>query len=222
MIFVPEIVLYKLLNSILSLIKRDYKEAVKKEDSYLYRILSGNFIDKFDYYEQAKELFLREVSHPRVIEIRQFFDISRATLPTIHLSLPGENTEFASIGMDQGFEDNIVTLDRRIYPTVNNPFATQYNIISTSENPMEVLLIYNVLKASMTSLMDSINLLGFKNVKIGGQDLQINSEIIPQHVYLRALTFSAYYEFTTPKFFPVEGEFLNIYFNGYPIESEDY
>jgi len=217
MIIIPEIVLFKIVNGLILHISKDFEAQTDETQSLLYRLLHGNSVEKFDYYTQGKDLFLRGVDHPRKIAVRQFFDISRADLPTVHITLPGENAAFDGIGVDQGLNEPIFDdANLRFTPVYNRNFEAQYSIIFTSDNTFEVLLMYNTIRSLMISIFDSVQILGLMNPRLGGQDLQINSELIPKHIFIRALTLSSNYDVAVPRFFD-EQMIQSIIFTGTPI-----
>ena len=59
--------------------------------------------------------------------------------------------------------------------------------------------MYNVFKAYFNSLLDTIDGLGFRNPNLSGQDLQLNSDILPPHMFTRMLSLDFFYENTVPK-----------------------
>jgi len=203
MIIIPEIVLFNLITGLVTHISKDFEANLADETkSLLYNLLHGNKFGKFDYYDQGKELFLRRTDHPRKVAVRQFFDVSRADLPTIHITLPGESAAFDGIGVDEGFKSPLWDDDNlRFTPVYNRNFEAQYSIIFTSENTLEVLLMYNTMRSLLISIFDSVQLVGLQNPKLGGQDLQINSDLIPKHIFIRALTLHSNYDVSVPRFF---------------------
>lgn len=199
---IPEIVIQTTIQQLLDFVKRDYNGEVDKTNTFLYKAFFGQKVGNFDYYEQAKDLFLRDKNHPKEIGVRMFFDRSRAHLPTIHLSLPSEQGgEGDGIGFDQGYQENIFnSTEREITTVYNRNFNTQYNIIISSDNTFETLLIYHTLRALLISTYESLEMNGLRNPKFGGRDLQLNSDIIPPNVYIRALTLDVFYEIAIPKY----------------------
>jgi hypothetical protein len=228
-VFFPEVQIYNLISGILEFIKVDYNTNLSTPTkSMLYKLFGGVKIGKFDYFVESKNLFLRGNDYARKIELRHMFDISRAGLPTIHLSLPSESPQFDGIGVDQGYADTQFDEDatdpdhiiQSFTPVYTRAFQTQHNIIISSDNPDEVLLIYNLLKAMMVSVFDSIELAGLRNPKLGAQDLQLNSEVTPANVYFRAITLSSFHELEIPRWFSQQ-MITNIMAKGTPVmESE--
>jgi len=200
MMILPEFVLFNLIKAAFSSLKTEYTTATDKTTTLLYYMFHGNTFEKFDYYEQAVDLFTRAKSHPRCVETRLFFDASRAEMPTVHLSLPGENSGEDGIGMDEGYEAPVYDDTNQTFrPVYTRLFNASYNLIITSDNTFEVLVIYHALRAMLISMMDYISMNGLINVRLGGQDLQINSELVPVGIFFRAITVELKYEVSVPK-----------------------
>lgn len=197
---IPEIILYNVVSTILKTIRQDLLET-KEEETIFYKLFYGTKFDdlNLDFYENAKELFLRDKAHNRFLEARMFFNADRANIPTIHLNLPSESDIGGGIGVDEGYKgNNYNPIENTISQNHTRTFNTVYNIIITSDNSDEVLIIYHALRAFMISMLDIIDLNGLKNPKLGGADLQFNPEIVPPHIFVRNISLNCFYEITVP------------------------
>jgi len=168
MIIIPEIKIAELIETCLKVIEVDFESHLVENDSLLYKIFgSENQRGKYNFYIQAKEIFLRKNNNPRKIEVRMLFDAQRATLPTIHITMPQESNGADGIGADEGYQENIVNTDKKTFTkTYTRMFDVQYNCIITSDNTYEVLCIYHLLKSLMISIFDHIELSGIRNPKL--------------------------------------------------------
>lgn len=202
MIFIPEQILKDILEEILAFVKEDYEENnVTETESLLYWIFGGYQKDgKLNYFQEAKKLFLRDDSHPNKIKIRQYFDTTKANLPTIHINLPSEKGRFIDgLGVDKGYEDTVTSNGGTKIQEVNTrSFRTVQGIIFTSSNHLEISLMYTLFKATLISLLDIIDLVGFKDPVLGGQDLQLNPDLIPPTIFIRILSLEYFYEISIP------------------------
>ena len=199
----PEIRLFAILKQVLDFVKKDYETQSNKENTVLYRLFSGNKIDDFDFYEQAVNLFTRGTDFQRKVEVHLFFNRQRANLPTVHISLPSESDQGApnSLGMGIGDQAPIFgTVERKVTDTFNRKFDTNYNIVCTSDNPFEVILMYNLLRATLISLHAALSASGFENPKFSGADLQLNQDMMPG-VFIRSFSINAFYNVEAPAFF---------------------
>lgn len=199
---VPELILYKIISGCVLYIKKDIADnQLDVSKSILYKILNNVKLGDFDYYQEALNLFSRGVDHQRSIEVSLFFNARRAQVPTIHISLPGESGgSFDGIGVDENYVAPTFDDDNGTYrKNYNRSFDANYNIIFTSDNTLEVLLMYHVIRAMFISIFDTVEFNGLRNPVIGGQDLQINGDLVPTHVFVRAMTFKCQYEIDVPE-----------------------
>lgn len=206
MIIIPEIKLKKLIEGILASIKLNFESATDPQDTLLYFLFNGLKEGHYDYYIEAKNLFLREVTHAKKIQTYLAFNRNPSNVPSIYISLPGEQSENNGIGIDQGYPDYFTLQDGNKQPTYNRMFGAQYNLIITSENVLEVILIYHTLRAVLISTMDTLEMSGLRNIRYTGQDININTELVPPHLFIKSLGISFDYEVDVPRFFmgPIE------------------
>jgi len=219
-VLMPEIILKKLIDGILIYIKQDYNKYTDKSKSILYNYFNGQVYGKFDYYQQAVDLFInRGVEHQRKLETRIFFDSDRAGIPTIHITLPNENPAKDGLGMGEGYADPVI-IDGKQHEQYTRTFDTMFHVVITSDNTFEVLLIYHLLRGMLVSVFDSLELSGFMNVMIGGQDVQINSELVPKGIFFRSVTVKFEYEITVPSIISAQ-QIASIAFTETIVELDD-
>lgn len=198
---IPEIILFDVLKLILNTVRVDLKETREEKETIFYKLFYGTkFPDiGLDFYSNAKEIFLRDKSHPRYLDIRLFFNADRAAIPTIHINLPSESDAGGGLGVDEGYNGtNYNQLENSISQNHTRAFNTIYNIIVTSDNSDEVLIIYHALRAFLISMMDILDLNGLRNPKLGGSDLQFNPELVPANIFIRNISLNCFYEITVP------------------------
>lgn len=201
MVIIPEIKVNEILRTILKIVEVDFHESLDEKDSILYKIFGDNRVEKFGFFSQAKDIFLRDESHPRKIETRLLFDAQRASLPTIHTTMPSESPGADGIGIDEGYNENIVDKDsKQLTKVYNRSFETRYHLMITSDNSLEVILIYHLMKNMLISIFDHIEFEGIRNMKLSGMDLQINSDMVPSNIFVRGVEISFFYESQVPSF----------------------
>lgn len=219
MLLIPEIQLFTIIQKLLGALKSDFNNHADKTQTLLFRMFDGKKIGKFDFFEQGKEIFVdRLPEHPRQLKTRLFFDTERASLPTIHITLPSEATGASGIGTDEGFE-SALHAGGKFTPVLTRRFDLQYNIITTSDNVFEVILIYYTLRALLISTFTQLEFEGLSNPKLSGQDLRLYQEIIPRNVFARAIGLSVSYEDSSPSLFSKD-EITKIIFSGKAIPGE--
>lgn len=227
MIFIPEDKLFFFIKYIVNYIKVDYEQKVDKNETLLYiwfhrseNDLLG--VEQMDWYNQAVELFTRDNSHPQKLNIRMHFDADRASIPTIHLNLPSEQTNFNGIGVDKGYQiGGVDELQREFYEINTRAFSSTFQLIISSDNENEVLIIYHSLRAGIISMLDILDVNGIRDPKLGGQDLQFNPMIVPPHIFTRAISISFFYEVDVPSV--IREKIVNdVSIEGTPYLGENY
>lgn len=220
LIIIPEYVLLKTVQNILTFIRTDYENATDKDKSYLRRILKYNALERYDTVKQAEAVFIQESDNPRFLEADLMFNVHRDGAPSIHITLPAENTQNGGNGMgtDERYRDSIIETDDEenvigVRTVFTRRFTATYNVVITSDNSNEVTLIYHVMRSLLISSIPSMHLAGLENVRLGGQDVTINSQ---QKVFIKAISIYLEYEASAPNLF-TDPVFHNIFFTGTPI-----
>lgn len=222
MLFIPEIIVYKIIEGIIFDLSEDFKKQKQEENTLLYQFFEGIKIDNFDWYKQAKEIILRHPSNRRAVVTHLFFNRDAANIPSIHITLPGESPgDLGSIGegigADIGFVDNE---NFTFNPNQSKSFKCTLNIVLTSDNTFEVLILYHAIKAMLTSRLPLLALSGFYNPGISGADLQLMDQM-PQGVFCRAIALTFGYENSVPSVLLEKLMPKNIDFEGTSYIEED-
>lgn len=200
---IPDIKLHTIIKSCLSALRVDYEANGSTEsDTILYHLLNDSQVadtGKFQWFEQAKEIFInRDSNHPKYLDTNLFFNRERASIPTIHIMISGESKGMDGIAMDEGYnEAQVIGGDFR--PVLNRQFNVNANIIVTSDNSFETVIIYHVLRSMLISISTHIQLSGFINPNISGRDITLSQEIAPNGVFARTINFTAGYELDVPE-----------------------
>lgn len=204
-VLMPEIVIYNTLNSIFQIIKDDFESEDSEIDTILYHMFGVDENNKelewetFNYFEQAKELFIK-----RKIEVNLGYNMENSGQGVIHILLPEETGRDFGIGADENYKPNFITDDSNSQysqPQYNNVYDANYNLMITSENTLEVLLIYNFIKVSFIALNVHLQLSGLQLPKFSGRDVQVQSDLVPTHIFHRSFGLSFFYEVYVPDFF---------------------
>lgn len=201
MLVIPEIKIIEIIDVILAVVADDYNSTTDKNRTLLYQLFGDTQIGKYNFYKEAVDIFTRGTEHQRRIQTRMMFDAQRAHLPTIHITMPSEQPNGDGIGFDQGYiEDTIDNENRTVTPMFTRMFDTNYHAVITSDNALEVICIYHVIKGLLISTFSNIEFNGIRNPKFSGQDLQIQMDNMPPHIFVRGLGISCSYETTVPSF----------------------
>ena len=181
----PEVQIKKLLDFFIS----------KVDEKYLYRLFKDLSLNGYDFAENAKAIFLKGAEAERQIETHLFFNFNRANLPTIHLNLPSEGMG-GDNGLMWGTEEEESICKETLYKITDKSYNSKFNLIFTSSNTFEVLIMYYVVKSMIQGNIELFENNGLRNVKISGSDIIFNEGFMPQGIYSRAITLDCIYTFT--------------------------
>lgn len=184
----------------------DYRANAQK--SYIYSLFHSDDngdeikIDNFEFVKNLVDILERAENDQKGISIDIGYNLKRVEMgsPAIHVLMPNESIFSKGIGEKwgyQGDEEYNTQEKREVY---TNTFDAQYNILITSANMMEVLLIYNLIKALFISKFEMFEHYGFMNCKINGADVQPQFDVVPPHIYHRNFGLNFAYDFSVPAF----------------------
>lgn len=201
MIFLPEIRLKKVVDALFDYLKKDLSENIENGTenlSYLYLLFHEDSKDENTSvnYEEAKVIFTRNENDVRYLKVRPAFDRQRAAMPTVHIVIPQDNENMLQIGDLQGElyeEDNYLT------ERLERGYQTQFNLICSSDNINEVLLINYILRALLVGSIPQLQIVGFINPQFAVQDLNINQELFPVNAYMKGIIMTATYSESIPQ-----------------------
>lgn len=225
---VPEYVLQDVLQKILTFVRTDYAGAVQAGDatqSWLFKAVGGQGFQKYDYWEQAQSILCKDLDDPRYLTVNLMFNMERNGAPSIHITLPAEQTtpNGNGLGSDEDYLSNFVIegdettqTPGSAIPVFTRRYSAIYNIIVTSDNSNEISFLHQFLKAMLVLAIPHLHFNGIQNVALGGQDIQPYAELSNQ-LYMRAVTVSLQYDCSVPSMY---SQFVpnDIVFKGTPID----
>lgn len=201
-IVIPEVVIYKAINACLTVVKNDWNAKTEKSKtilSYVFRKDDlGNDLNfnNFNWFEQAQALFIPDAKVKRKLDVHFGYNLTRTTEPSIHIMLPNESPSAAGIGGNEGYLQGIVDAANNEYiPVYAEHTSVTYQLLVTSNNYNEVLLIYYFIKALLMSIKNHLELSNFQNVVFGGNDLVFSQDVIPAGIYHRSINITFTYDF---------------------------
>ncbi len=205
-LILPEVIIYKTLVTIFKIVKDDFNaNLATPEQSMLYHMFGKDVMgedlafEEFKFYDQAKETFIRKSP-----QVNIGYNLEVASMGSVHILLPAESSQPVTLGADEDGNEYIYNMaaDATDYkPIFNQKYESTYNMLISSENSFEVILIYNLLKASLLALNSHLELSGLTLPKPSGQDLSMQSDLVPTHIFHRSLMLNFIYEIGVPSFF---------------------
>ena len=170
-------------------------------EDYLRKLFGDQTFGKggYNYFDNAREIFLRRKDSPRKVACNIFFNRDRQGLPTIHIALnqdiPGEGN---GLGLDPL---EVIDEDEGTYrEDLTRTYSSRFNIICTSDNTFEVLIMYNVVRALMQGNPGLLQAAGLYNCKFSGQDLILTDYLMPSTIYARGFILDCLYDVQVPPF----------------------
>lgn len=199
MLFLPELKLKKICDTLLNYLKEDIKEAINNNEenkSYLYLLFHEDSLDTnmSVYYNQAKEIFLRKEENSRYLKVSPIFDRNRAGLPTIHIMVPQDSESILQLGDTEGGFYKERGTDK-----LERGFKTQFQFVITSDNILEVYLIIYIIRALLIGSTPDLAAVGFIDPSFSTQDLNIRQDVLPANVYMKGILMAASYSESFPE-----------------------
>ena len=193
MLFFPEIRLKKICDSLFKYLKENLKQNITSGTEnqsilYLYFHEDTTDLNISTNYLQAKEIFLREESDPRYVQISPVFDRKRSTLPTIFVTIPQDSESLLELGDIEGSSYSEILNNK-----LERGYQTNFGLITISDNINETLIINYVLRALLLGSLSTLQLFGFISPSFSVQDLSPQSEIVPSNAYSKGLLMTATY-----------------------------
>lgn len=189
-LILPEIILLDAYKKALKYIRNNYNDNLADVTKSFLGIILGNSnaIQRYNLLDQSKKVFITTENDPRNLDVNLFFNASRASVPTIHITNPSDTLITNALSISEGYQDPIFDDVEQTFQTVfNRKFRAKYNIVLTSDNTNEILLMYNVIRSITISMMEHLELSGLQNIKISGADINLKSDIIPINVFIKAI-----------------------------------
>lgn len=199
LIRVPEFILFTHVKNLINFIRLD--DTDDTVNSYLYKLANGVGIERYDYFQQLKEIFItRDNESLKYLEVDLMFNNTRDKGPTIHVTCPSESPGQNALGNDEGSRDNEEYYEEEIVtenaPVYTRRYVATYDLVIVSDNSNECVAIYHLLKALINATRPELTLLGLENIKESGNDLTPYNELMPK-MFMRTLRLSLEYETST-------------------------
>jgi hypothetical protein len=192
-ILIPEIIIKNTFDSLFKYVWDDYNSQSDEKDSIIYGMLYGLELDNFDYYKETLKLLENRFGKSsRRMNLSLGYDLNSKNYPKISIILPNEESALNLANMTTDYEYN--EAETKGWQVNVNGYRTTYNLLITSDNPNEVVLIYHFLKALATSSPEQFELNGLINVIISGRDITLDMEVPPPN-YLFHRTVALSFEY---------------------------
>ena len=209
LLVIPEYALCNTIQTLFKVLREDYTAHINNvAESYLAKLTDQLQFQRLNWREQAIEIFTRDEAHDRYIEVDLMFNMQKNHFPSIHITLPSEQShQMNSLNMGEAADEEDLLLDGDGNAVAQRGvmikrYSATYNVVIASDNINEVVIIYHVLRALLTAGLFQLQHEGLESVKFSGQDIQPYSDIMPPNMYMRALVVGLEYETKTLSLHP--------------------
>ena len=200
----PELILMRVLTSIITLLRNDLEQTEDEKETLLYKIMgvdengNGLQLNLYNVFAQAKKMILNKGN----LSINYGYNQKVAQNLSLHIILPSENATM-TIGADEGYMEEAIEDDEGNLQAAQQYFTqtykSTYQIMITSNNSAEVMVIYNVLKCMMLMLVEQLELLGLRTPEFSGNDIVMQDDLIPTPLFHKVFNVSFQYENNVPQ-----------------------
>lgn len=201
----PELVIYNSLVSIIKMLRKDIEDnAANEQNTILYRLFSKDEegdtlqLNLMNIYTQAKKI----VTNKGNLSVNYGYNQKVAQNISLHIILPQESATMA-IGADEGYLSEYTT-DSSGKVTEERMFFTQmykstYQIMITSNNSAEVMIVYNILKCMLLMLVPQLELMGLRTPTFSGNDIVMQDDLSPVPIFHKVINVTFQYEHNVPQ-----------------------
>lgn len=169
----------KIIESCLEYVQTDFESKKNEKDSFLYKVLGDTQDGSYNFYEQAKNFFLRKETNPNNIKVLLEYPKDRTGLPAYVIREPGKRTGIAnSIGKIESFMGGV--------PMYRDTRQYGLEIMCFSVNMNESILMSEVLYAL---LLGSWDLLAsqFLKIEFSMKELMMENRLMPTPIFIRSI-----------------------------------
>jgi hypothetical protein len=200
-IIIPEVVIYNTLNSLITFLREDIRindAQNTKEESILWHILGQNedgnklTLNVYNFYDQAKKML---TTHGN-LRINYGYSAETAKNLSLHIMLPAETNAGSGLGEDEGYMEDIS--DNIPYRFTQN-FEANYQIMITSDNSSECMVMYHLLKTMILAVVPHWELQGLRIPRISGGDIVMEQDLTPFMIFHKIINLTFMYEHTVPQ-----------------------
>lgn len=169
----------KIVESCLEYVQTDFESKNNEKDSFLYKVLGDTQDGSYNFYEQAKNLFLRKETNPNNIKVLLEYPKDRAGLPSYVIREPGKKSGIAnSIGKIESFMGGV--------PMYRDTRQYGLEIMCFSVNMNESILMSEILYALLLGSWDTLAS-QFLKIEFTMKELMMQNNLMPTPIFIRSI-----------------------------------
>lgn len=173
----------QIVDGLLEYIQNDF-ESVPETQSFLYHILWGVRDGSFDFYEQAKDIFLRKAVSPRKIHTTMEYPKDKSHIPCIVVresNKGGSPSPIGGFGLAPVDEFGVPEYAREGF---RHPIECRIELMCFSDNSLESILISEVLYALFTGARNTFEE-EFNSFNFSCSELIAENSVFPQPLLIK-------------------------------------
>lgn len=216
--YAPEITVLNVIQNLLSFVRKNYKDcelANTPTESYLWKIFKGDQFERYDYYEQIVSILITQKNSQRHFTIDYSFNRDKNTPPSAFISLGQETPSYNGLGLDEGYNKSSQHEDSVNQSVYTRAFNTQYDLYIYSDQYLEIIVLYQLIRSLLISFTPYIEVMGLRNFSTFGKDIDKYPDFLPKDFFYRALSLRFFYETEAPAF-QVYKDYADIIFQNIP------
>lgn len=180
----PLIQLKKIVEKLIDYpIEEHNDQNLSESETFLYKLLYGQKDGIYDFYEQAKAIFLRTNKDPRKMRIQLEYPKDKTTLPAIILREPTRD-EGDSNTIGKAYEEVLSFGNTSFRDNFRDSKQFDFSIICFSNSTLESILISEVLYSLLVGAYDTLASI-YNKVGYSMREIMVNTEMAPTPIIMR-------------------------------------
>lgn len=170
----------KSVEELLNYVQVDFDTAPTEQESFLYKTFNGLIDGNYNFYDQAKELFLRRDTSPKKIRVGLEYPKDRSSLPTYVIR---EAAKYPGIANSIGKIENFGIGNT---PNIRDCRQYVYEILCFTTNTYETILMAEVLYSLFLASYNVMSNYYYK-IEFSQKDLLMENDMIPNPIIIRSI-----------------------------------
>lgn len=188
----------QIVDGLLDYIQQDY-DSNRERDTILYQMFHGVVNGQFDFYQQAKGLFLRGAKSPRRLTTTFEYPKDRPSLPCIVIRESSKKFEEETLG-GIGYEEYLTagrysSYDQR--ETFTHATASSVNLMCFSDNTLESLMVGEVLYRLLWGAHNTFEA-EFYSFSFELSEIMVENAVFPVPLIIKNITMNLKYRMLCP------------------------
>jgi len=186
----------QIVDALIKYVRDDYNNTVDKTETFLYRLLGDNTEGDYNFYEQAKEIFLRDDLKARKIRTSLMFNKNTNGAPHIHVRESSRvKGNFNTIGGIQG--EQFIYEDGSFSEQYRDTKRGTYEVLITSMNALDTILIAEVVYTLMYGAYETFQN-EFSTFDFSLKELVFQNSNMAEQLFVKAITLDTQQENVIP------------------------